>query len=56
MNQTRIKLVTICSPRESMLIKRFIASKDVNAFVNVISVISVWGKGIGFDSLIDDVQ
>jgi Uncharacterized conserved protein len=55
MNQTRIKLVTICSPRESMLIKRFIANRDVNAFVNVISVISVWGKGVGFDSLIDDV-
>lgn len=54
-NQTRIKLVTICSPRESMLIKRFIAKKDVNAFINVIPVISVWGKGIGFDSLIDEI-
>lgn len=55
MNLTRVKLVTICSPRESMLIKRFIASRDVDAFVNVISVMSVWGKGNGFDSLVDDV-
>ncbi|MBV7276203.1 YitT family protein [Clostridium thailandense] len=55
MNLTRIKLVTICSPRESMLIKRFIAGNDVNAFVNVMPVMSVWGKGNGFDSLVDDV-
>jgi uncharacterized membrane-anchored protein YitT (DUF2179 family) len=55
MNLTRTKLVTICSPRESMLIKRFIAHRDADAFVNVAPVISVWGKGSGFDSLIDDV-
>lgn len=55
MNLTRIKMVTICSPRESMLIKRFIAHKDINAFVNVVPVISVWGKGAGFDSLIEEV-
>lgn len=55
MNLVRIKIATICSPRESMLIKRFIAHKDADAFVNVVPVISVWGKGVGFDSLMDDV-
>ncbi|MGH4049790.1 MAG: YitT family protein [Clostridium sp.] len=52
-NLTRLKLQTICSPRESMLIKRYIAETDPEAFVNVLPVISVWGKGIGFDSLSD---
>lgn len=50
-NLARLKLLTICSPRESMLIKRFIAHIDPDAFVDVLPVISVWGKGVGFDSL-----
>ena len=37
-----------------MLIKRFIAQTDPDAFVNVLPVISVWGKGIGFDSFADE--
>jgi uncharacterized membrane-anchored protein YitT (DUF2179 family) len=51
MNIHRQKIVTICSPRESMLIKRFISKVDPDAFINVLPVISVWGRGIGFDSL-----
>lgn len=51
MNMVRLKIVTICSPRESMLIKMFISNQDPNAFVNVIPVTSVWGKGLGFESL-----
>ncbi|MCB2296278.1 YitT family protein [Clostridium tagluense] len=50
-NLARLKLLTICSPRESMLIKRYIAQIDPDAFVDVLPVISVWGKGVGFDSL-----
>ncbi len=53
-NSTKRKLVSICSPRESMLIKKFISEIDSNAFVDVLPVVSVWGKGIGFDSLIDE--
>jgi uncharacterized membrane-anchored protein YitT (DUF2179 family) len=53
-NLTRIKILTICSPRESMLIKRFIADTDPDAFISVLPVISVWGKGIGFDRLVDE--
>lgn len=52
-NLNKQKIVSVCSPRESMLIKRFIANNDPNAFVNVLPVISVWGKGIGFDSLVE---
>lgn len=47
-NETKSKVVSICSPRESMLIKRFIAHTDPKAFVYVIPVSSVWGKGVGF--------
>lgn len=54
MNATRLKVTTICSPRESMLIKRFISAIDTSAFIHVIPVISVWGKGVGFESLIDE--
>lgn len=52
-NLNKQKIVSVCSPRESMLIKRFIADNDPNAFVDVLPVISVWGKGIGFDSLVE---
>ncbi len=53
-NQEKIKVVTICSPRESMLIKQFIAQVDEDAFVDILAVSSVWGKGLGFDSLSDE--
>lgn len=50
-NLMRTKLVTICSQRESMLIKQKIAEVDQKAFVSVLQVSSVWGIGVGFDSL-----
>ena len=50
-NLALLKILTICSPREAMLIKRYIAQVDPDAFVDVLPVISVWGKGVGFDSL-----
>lgn len=53
-NLARLKLLTICSPRESMLIKRYISQIDPDAFVDVLPVISVWGKGVGFDSLVEE--
>jgi len=48
---TKSKILTICSPRETMLIKRFIADIDEKAFVYVLPVVSVWGEGNGFDRL-----
>lgn len=53
-NQSKMKVVSICSPRESMLIKRYIAGLDPDAFVDVLPVSSVWGKGVGFDSLMEE--
>lgn len=45
------KMVTVCSPRESMLIKQFIARHDRGAFVAVIHIDTVWGSGKGFSSI-----
>ncbi|MBB6216281.1 uncharacterized membrane-anchored protein YitT (DUF2179 family) [Anaerosolibacter carboniphilus] len=55
-NNTRQKIISICSPREVMLIKMYIAKVDPDAFVNVLPVISVWGKGIGFESLLEETN
>jgi len=51
-NLKRIKLVTVCSRRESMMIRQEIARIDQEAFVTVTSIASVWGGGKGFDSLL----
>ncbi|MBN2898734.1 MAG: YitT family protein [Clostridia bacterium] len=51
-NLERIKLVTVCSRRESMLIRQKIAKVDQNAFVTVTAIASVWGMGVGFDNLL----
>lgn len=53
-NETKNKVVSICSPRESMLIKRFIARTDPKAFVYVVPIASVWGFGAGFFNLEND--
>lgn len=55
-NLARTKLVTICSQRESMLIREKIAELDQDAFVVLTNVGSVWGKGTDFDSLIDETR
>ena len=41
----------ICSPRESFLIKRYLARHDPKSFVAVYSVNSVWGLGRGFSDI-----
>ena len=52
--KSREKIVTICSPRESMLIKKFVAKKDNDAFVTVIHVDNVWGNGEGFSDIMKE--
>ena len=47
----RTKLITLCSLRESILIRDKIASLDTKAFVSVLPVNTVWGEGVGFDRL-----
>lgn len=44
----------VCSPKESVTIRRLIASVDPKAYVEVIPMISVWGIGRRFKN-IDDV-
>ena len=53
-NSNRVKLVTICSPRESILIRDTIARIDPKAFISVLPVSTVWGEGVGFDRLINE--
>ncbi|NLY81946.1 MAG: YitT family protein [Clostridiales bacterium] len=47
----RRKLMIICSPRESMLVKRFLANNDPSSMVSVIALNSVWGTGRGFKQI-----
>lgn len=49
----RNKIVTLCSPRESMLIRQHVAKTDRKAFVSVLRVEAVWGRGDGFDDLVE---
>ena len=50
----RHKIVTICSPRESVLIKKRVAKLDPKAFVTVIHVDTVWGNGEGFNDILKE--
>ncbi|MEG0292556.1 MAG: YitT family protein [Anaerovoracaceae bacterium] len=45
------KLRVMCSPRESIVIKKHLQSIDENVFVTVIQADSVWGNGKGFKSI-----
>nr|WP_312578584.1 YitT family protein [Sedimentibacter sp.] len=46
--EEKIQLVTICSPKQSVMIQNFIKENKLKAFVNVLPVISVWGIGNRF--------
>lgn len=47
-NEEKIKLVTVCSPRESIAIRDYIKEIDTKAYVEVLPIVSVWGKGNRF--------
>lgn len=49
--QSLTQLNVLCSPRESILIKRHIAKLDTKALVTVIPVETVWGRGEGFHDI-----
>jgi len=49
----RKQLKILCSPRESFIIKRYLAKEDPRSFVSVTSVKSVWGVGRGFSDIRD---
>lgn len=54
-NRDMRQLILLCSPRESILIKKKLAKIDATAFVTVTKVESVWGgTGKGFSGLEKD--
>jgi uncharacterized membrane-anchored protein YitT (DUF2179 family) len=52
--QTRDQLRLLCSPRESISVKRGIARIDPDAFVTLMQVDTVWGFGKGFGDIKKD--
>lgn len=49
--QEKKELVIMCSPRESMLIRRFLVQTDKSAFTTILHVDTVWGEGRGFSEI-----
>lgn len=47
----REQIKILCSPRESFIIKRYLARHDPKAFVTVTPITSVWGSGKGFSDI-----
>ncbi|MFA5524204.1 MAG: YitT family protein [Tissierellales bacterium] len=54
-NHEKIQIETVCSPEQSIRIKKLIKEIDQNAFVKVLPMVSVWGRGRRFvDINLDD--
>jgi uncharacterized membrane-anchored protein YitT (DUF2179 family) len=47
-NEEKIQIESVCSPNQSVMIQKFIKEIDQSAFVKVLPMISVWGKGNRF--------
>lgn len=47
-NEDKILIESVCSPSQSVMIQRLIKQIDPKAFVKIIPIISVWGKGNRF--------
>jgi len=52
--ELHFKLEVLCSPRESIVIRRFIANNDSNTLMTAIHVDTVWGNGPGFTDIAKD--
>ncbi len=50
------ELVVLCSPREGILIKKFLARQDPGAFVTILHVDTVFGMGKGFTDIEKDAN
>ena len=51
----RKQLLVFCSPRESMVIKKYLMGTDPTAFVAVMQANTVWGEGRGFTDISDEI-
>lgn len=49
--EVKKELVILCSPRESMLLKKQLVETDPGAFVTILHVDTVWGEGKGFTDI-----
>ncbi len=47
-NEEKIQIESVCSPSQSIMIQKYIKGIDPAAFVKVLPIISVWGKGNRF--------
>ncbi|MDW5299591.1 MAG: YitT family protein [Sedimentibacter sp.] len=47
-NKDKILIESICSPNQSIMIQRLIKKIDPAAFVKILPIVSVWGKGNRF--------
>ncbi len=50
----RKQLIVLCSPRESMIVKKLLIEVDPDALVSILQVNTVWGEGRGFLNIEDD--
>ncbi|WP_313340281.1 YitT family protein [Sedimentibacter sp.] len=47
-NDEKVQIETVCSPNQSIMIQKYIKETDQAAFVKVMPIVSVWGKGNRF--------
>lgn len=47
-NEEKIQIESVCSPNQAVMIQKFIRQNDGAAFVKVLPVVNVWGKGVRF--------
>ncbi len=52
--QEKIQLSCVCSPKESVLIKKYLAKKDPKAYVEIVQIVGVWGTGSRFQKIAED--
>jgi uncharacterized membrane-anchored protein YitT (DUF2179 family) len=53
-NENKVKVTCICTPREATMIKTFISKTDLQSFVYLTPILTVWGEGLGFESLMEE--
>ena len=53
-NEEKIQIESICSPNQAVLIQKLIKKIEPGAFVKVLPVINVWGKGRRFIDISTD--
>lgn len=52
--QMREKLIVLCSPREGIRLRQYVAKVDEKALVTMVHMDGVWGNGAGFNNIIKD--